>query len=79
MAKFLGNVKTPHYDLMVANLINKFKTIGCHSTSCTTIFTFFLKNAVDVTEDQRERFYPGHKRDGDKIPVTVNKKGGHFT
>ena len=27
--KFLGNVKAPSYKLIVANLINKFKTLGC--------------------------------------------------
>ena len=50
MTKFLGNVKVPSYELIVANMIDKFKTLEC---LLSLKIHFFLKNLGDVNEEQR--------------------------
>ena len=41
--KFLGNVKAPNYKLIEANMINKFKTLGC----LMSLKVHFLHNHLD--------------------------------
>ena len=53
---FWGNVKAPNYKLIVANMINKFKTLCC----LMSLKVDFLHNHLDlgkVSEEQGERFH----------------------
>lgn len=59
--KFLGNVKAPNYKLIVGNMINKFKTLGCLMSLKVHFLhnhlDFFPENLGDVSEEQGERFH----------------------
>ena len=47
LTKFLGNMKASNYELIVANMIDNFKTFGCLVVRfLQTILTFFLKTWV---------------------------------
>ena len=51
----------PKYELIVANIIDKFKTLGCLKSLKVPFlhkhFDFFPKNLGDVSEEQGERFH----------------------
>ena len=57
----MGNVKAPNYKLIVANMINKFKTLGCLMSLKLHFLhnrlDFFPENLGDVSEKQGERFH----------------------
>ena len=43
MTKFLGNIKVPNYELIIANMIGKFKTLDC----LLSLKVHFLHNILD--------------------------------
>jgi len=61
VTNFLGNVKAPNYELIVANMIDKFKTLGCLMSLKIHFLhnhlDFFPENLGDVSEEQGERFH----------------------
>lgn len=61
VTKFLGNVKDPNYELIVANMIDKFKNLGCLMSLKVHFLhahlDFFPENLGDVSEEQGERFH----------------------
>ncbi|CAH2103098.1 unnamed protein product [Euphydryas editha] len=59
IAKFLGNMKDPNYELIVANMLTKFKNLG-YLMSLKLLFLqshlgFFPKYFKDVSEEQGEQ------------------------
>jgi len=75
VTKFLGNVKASYYELIVVNMIDKFKTLGClmglEVHFLLNHLDFFPKNLDDVSEEQGGKISTRHKRDGETIPGTV--------
>ena len=61
VTKFLGNVKDPNYKLIVPNMIDKFKKLGCLMSLKVHFLhshlDFFPDNLGDVSEEQGERFH----------------------
>ena len=72
MTKFLGNVKVTNYELIVANMIDKFKTPEC---LLSLKIHFFPKNLGDVNEEQR--FHLTKKRiiSEKKLQESLQRKG----
>jgi hypothetical protein len=61
ITKFLGNNKDPDYVTIVANMLEKFKVVGCLMSLkihfLNSHLDFFPKNLGAVSEEQGERFH----------------------
>lgn len=61
VTKFLGNKKDPEYVSIVANMLNKFKYLGCLMSLkvhfLNSHLDYFPDNLGDVSEEQGERFH----------------------
>jgi hypothetical protein len=61
VTKFLGNNKDPDYIIIVANMLEKFKVLGCLMNLkldfLNSHLDFFTKNLGAVSEKQGERFH----------------------
>ena len=66
MTKFLDNIKVPNYELIIANMIGKFKTLDCLLSLKVhflhNILDFLPKNLGDANEEQRFHFKKNKKK-----------------
>ena len=58
---FLGNKRSNHYELLVNNLMEEYKIMGCRMSLkmhfLHSHLDFFSPNMGDVSEEHGERFY----------------------
>jgi hypothetical protein len=66
VSKFLGNNKDPDYVTIVANMLEKFKVLGCLMSLkihfLNTHLDFFPENLGAVSEEQGEHFHQDIKK-----------------